>query len=137
MTREKKSVQNKLDFGLFWKTWNFKYFMIFTLYEEIWWHVSMCNKLNQSKFERYFFPNFSTAFLYYFIWKHCFIVSDSFIVYNLIFENFAVQAWTISILEGCISYLSKRKSSIQKSKLSSRLIDFTCKIHFVLHHYVL
>jgi hypothetical protein len=96
--------------------------MIFTLYEEIWWHVSMCNKLNQSKFERYFFPNFSTAFLYYFIWKHCFIVSDSFIVYDLIFENFAIQAWTISILEGCISYLSKRKSSIQKSKLVGLLI---------------
>jgi hypothetical protein len=28
-----------------------------TLYEEVWWHMSMCNKLNQSKFEGYFFPN--------------------------------------------------------------------------------
>jgi hypothetical protein len=28
-----------------------------SLYEEVWWHVIICNKLNQSKFEGYFFNN--------------------------------------------------------------------------------
>jgi hypothetical protein len=68
-----------------------------------------------------FFTNFNKR-LFYVIWKHW---SDPFIVYSLIFENFAVQAWTISILEGC--------NFEQKSKL----IAFTCKIHFVIHLYIL
>jgi hypothetical protein len=36
--------------------------------------------------------------------------------YNHIFENLAVQAWTINILEGFISCLSKRKTIAYKSR---------------------
>jgi hypothetical protein len=80
-----------------------------TLYEDFWWpvsSVSMCNKLTQTKFEVFFFSNFTNRFFYIISFEStvsCFKVSNPFIVYYLIFENFAVQAWTISILVGCIS----------------------------------
>jgi hypothetical protein len=38
------------------------------LYEDFWWPVSMCNKLNQTKFGGFFFPKLhQAAFLYFFI----------------------------------------------------------------------
>jgi hypothetical protein len=85
-------------------------------------YVRMGNKLNQTKFEGYFFPKtHQTAFLYYFIWNHCFIVSDPFIVYNLFFENFAVKL-AVNHKKAVILYLSNRKPSIQKSKLVGLLL---------------
>jgi hypothetical protein len=69
-----------------------------------------------------------------------FEITDPLIIYELIFQNFAVQARTISILEGeleegFISYKSRRKPNKPQIE-TSLFITFTCKIHFVIHFYI-
>jgi hypothetical protein len=43
-----------------------------TLYEDFWWHVSMCNKLNQTKFEDIFSQTSPSSFFILFHLKPLF-----------------------------------------------------------------